>query len=285
MEQFKCFAISSTNGLPIILGRTKGVEPRSRVLHNHPGIEINLILEGSSKIVISGRKYSCRRGDIVIIGEGAIHRAWDSDDATFLVAIFTKEILVDERAPAFERKFLLPFLALPQGVSPVIAPDAPFHDELADELLAIEREAGERGNSYRLMIKARLLVFSALLTRTLRIEDDSPILRRGLGDRRIETVKAFVEEYYSEKILVSDMAERVNMSRTNFARIFREEVGTTPLDFLIQTRIRHAAEMLLAGDRKVIDVANDCGFSSLSNFISCFKRITGVLPHAYREQL
>ncbi len=284
MKYVKSYAIPPTDELPIIVGRTEGLEPRSDMLHNHPGIEINLILRGLPHYLIGGREYACHQGDIVLIGEGEVHRALGCEGAVFLVVIFPREFLVSDQAPSFEQKFLAPFWASGLDSGPIVSPSTPGYGLLEADLLAVEMEARERGNSYRLAVKSRLLSFAAGLTRILGIEDDSPLIRRGQKSRRFATLKDYVEERYPDKILVSDMALQVNMSVSHFTRSFKEAFGMTPIDYLIQVRVRHSAEMLLSEERKVIDVANDCGFASLSHFIECFRRITGVAPHVYRSQ-
>ncbi|HTH14324.1 MAG TPA: AraC family transcriptional regulator, partial [Spirochaetia bacterium] len=139
-------------------------------------------------------------------------------------------------------------------------------------------------NSYRLMIRTYLLDFAATLTRTFHILDTSPLLDRGQYSRRFTVLKDYMEANYPEKILVADLASMVNMSPTHFTRTFKAVFGKPPLDYLLQVRIRHAAQQILAGDRRVIDIAQDCGFPSISHFIACFRRITGVPPHLYRKQ-
>jgi len=284
MKSFRNYPIESTEDLPVVVGRSQGVHPGSVILHNHPGIEVNLIVEGHTQYIIGGRNHSCGPGDIVIIGEGEVHRAWDADDAVFLVIIFRSELLAPSRSGGYEQKFLAPYWAVTQGADHVLKPHSPHYRALADEILAVEAEALGRSTSYQLMIKAHLLAFSAILTRTYGIDDDSPLLEGGMKSRKFTLLREYLEEHYAEKILVPDMAEQVHMSVTNFTRNFKAVFGKTPMEYLMQTRIRHAARILIASDRKVIDVAIDCGFPSISHFITTFRRITGVAPHVYRKQ-
>jgi len=284
MKSFRSYPVGSTEDLPVVVGRTRGIHPGSVILHNHPGIEVNLIVEGHTQYIIGGKNYRCSPGDIVVIGEGEVHRAWDADDATFLVIIFRPELLVPAQTGGYEQKYLAPYWAVTHGAAHVITAAAPYYAELSREILAVETEAQERPNSYQLMIKARLLAFSAILTRTYAIGDGSALLDGGMKSRKFTALREFLEEHYGQRLLVSDLAEQVHMSVTNFTRCFKAVFGKTPLEYLMQTRIRHAARILVASDRKVIDVAIDCGFPSISHFVSSFRRITGVAPHVYRKQ-
>lgn len=284
MKYFKSYAVAPEPDLPAVVGRTRGIEPGSVLLHNHPGIEINLLLEGTCEYLIGGTNYTCFPGDLIVIGEGEVHRAWNADAAVFLVVLFRAEVLVPDMSPGYEQKFLAPFWAVGRGRKHRISPGVPGYERLVADLMSVEDEARRRDNSYRLLIRTHLLDFAAILTRTFGIPDDSPLLDRGQRSRRFSALRDHLEEHYAERILVADMAGLVNMSVTNFTRTFKAVFGKTPLEYLLQVRIRHAAQLMLSGDRKIIDIANDCGFPSISHFITCFRRITGVAPHIYRKQ-
>jgi AraC-like DNA-binding protein len=284
MKSFRSYPIESTEDLPVVVGRSRGIHPGSIILHNHPGIEINLIVEGHTQYIIGGKNYRCGPGDIVLIGEGEVHRAWDADDAVFLVIIFRAELLVPPQMGGYEQKFLSAYAAVTHGAGHVLKPSVPHYADLTREILAVEAEAIARTVSYQLMIKAHLLTLSALLTRTFGIRDDSPLLEGGMKSRKFSSLREYLEEHYGEKLLVADLAEQVHMSLTNFNRSFKAVFGKTPMEYLMQTRIRHAARILIATERKIIDVAIDCGFPSISHFVSSFRRITGVAPHLYRKQ-
>jgi transcriptional regulator GlxA family with amidase domain len=72
------------------------------------------------------------------------------------------------------------------------------------------------------------------------------------------------------------------MSTRTLNRRFREQTGTTPLQWLLRTRIRHAQQLLEATDHPVDRIAGQVGFSSPTSFRDRFKRIVGTSPHAYR---
>ena len=199
MKSFRSYPIESTEDLPVVVGRSRGIHPGSIILHNHPGIEVNLIAEGRTQYIIGGRNHQCGPGDIVIIGEGEVHRAWDADDAVFLVIIFRSELLAPPGSGGYDQKFLAPYWAVSSGANHVVKPAAPHYADLAREILALEREAVERSNSYRLMLKAHLLAFSAILTRAYGIDDDSPLVEGGMKGRKFAALREFLEVNYGLK--------------------------------------------------------------------------------------
>ena len=69
----------------------------------------------------------------------------------------------------------------------------------------------------------------------------------------------------------------------NFRRLFREQMGTTPLDYLHQVRISASCSLLLSSGDSVAAVASQVGYASLSCFNRHFLRIMGVVPSKWRK--
>ena len=73
------------------------------------------------------------------------------------------------------------------------------------------------------------------------------------------------------------------LSPFHFLRTFANVLGVTPHQYLVRSRLRHAARLLADEDRSVTDVAYDVGFGDLSNFIRTFHRAAGVSPSGFRK--
>ena len=71
---------------------------------------------------------------------------------------------------------------------------------------------------------------------------------------------------------------RPDISPFHFLRLFSSVLGVTPHQYLVRSRLRHAARLLADDDSSVTDVAYDVGFGDLSNFVRTFHRAAGVSP-------
>ena len=92
----------------------------------------------------------------------------------------------------------------------------------------------------------------------------------------------FIDEHLADNIGLEDMARCVNYSATHFLRIFNRTFGTSPHQFVVQSRIERA-KWLLRGDRhSLADVASACGFTDQSHFTAAFARRTGSTPGRWR---
>lgn len=89
--------------------------------------------------------------------------------------------------------------------------------------------------------------------------------------------------HLTEPLDVPQLAAHVRMSERSFARHFLEQVGLTPMRWLLNARIRHAQELLEVTGAHVDDIATSCGFQSTVTFRTSFKRIAGLTPGEYRR--
>ena len=89
--------------------------------------------------------------------------------------------------------------------------------------------------------------------------------------------------YSNPEFSMDDMADSLNMSRSNFYRKIKALSGMSPNDYLKTLRMNRAAELIMGGTR-ISEVAVQVGFTSSSYFAKCFKAQYGVLPKEYTGQ-
>ncbi|WP_304453081.1 GlxA family transcriptional regulator [Nocardiopsis sp. YSL2] len=83
-------------------------------------------------------------------------------------------------------------------------------------------------------------------------------------------------------LTLEDIADRAALSVRSLNRHFRSQVGTTPMRWLLQARVRRAQQLLESTDQPIDRVAAETGFGSTVTFRHHFTRLTGVPPGAYR---
>lgn len=99
----------------------------------------------------------------------------------------------------------------------------------------------------------------------------------------LEPVLRWMEEHAYQELRLEDIAAQAMMSTRTLSRHFREQTGTTPLQWLNRARLRKAQCLLETTGYSVEWIASHVGFGSSTTFRDQFKRLVGVNPQAYRR--
>ncbi|QPF84525.1 helix-turn-helix transcriptional regulator [Bradyrhizobium genosp. L] len=109
-------------------------------------------------------------------------------------------------------------------------------------------------------------------------------LTASLRDRRRAVEAAlWIDAHSHSAIDLDDAAEHAGLSTFHFLRLFSAVLGVTPHQYLVRSRLRHAARRLACDDSPVTEIAYDVGFGDLSNFVRSFHRAAGVSPLKFRQ--
>jgi AraC-like DNA-binding protein len=100
--------------------------------------------------------------------------------------------------------------------------------------------------------------------------------------RAVETA-LWIDAHSHRPIDLEDAAGQAGISPFHFLRLFSSVLGVTPHQYLVRSRLRHAARLLADHERSVTDIAYDVGFGDLSNFVRTSHRGAGVSPRWFRE--
>jgi AraC-like DNA-binding protein len=116
-----------------------------------------------------------------------------------------------------------------------------------------------------------------------RRQSPSPVSRGGLS--KVEQMAQFVAEHYTGSVRVADIAAVAGLHPNYAMNLFRKTFGVSLVDYATQHRISHAQRLLLTTDAKVLDIALESGFGSLSRFYAAFTEACGQSPREYRKSL
>jgi AraC-like DNA-binding protein len=100
--------------------------------------------------------------------------------------------------------------------------------------------------------------------------------------RAVETA-LWIDAHSENAIDLEGAAGQAGISPFHFLRLFSDVLGVTPHQYLVRSRLRHAARLLADEERSITDIAYDVGFGDLSNFVRTFHRAAGVSPLKFRQ--
>lgn len=91
----------------------------------------------------------------------------------------------------------------------------------------------------------------------------------------------YIKKHLHERIKIADLAKKAYMSETNFFRVFKNETGLSPIDFINKLRLEKAMQLLKNPNKKIKDVLIEVGFDSHSYFNRVFKTAYHISPSAF----
>lgn len=103
-------------------------------------------------------------------------------------------------------------------------------------------------------------------------------------NKTVFALREYLEIHYMEKITLDSLAEHFFTNKYTLARDFKEQFGTSIINYLLFTRITHAKQLLRFTDESVEEIGNRCGITPLYYFSRMFKQIEGISPMEYRQR-
>ena len=105
-----------------------------------------------------------------------------------------------------------------------------------------------------------------------------------LSDFYIKEAFSFIEQNFQNAISVEDIAASCGLNRSYFGKIFHENTGKSPQEFLISYRMTKAAELLKLTDLSIADIGNAVGYPNQLHFSRAFKNVYTVSPRQWRYE-
>jgi AraC family transcriptional regulator len=115
-------------------------------------------------------------------------------------------------------------------------------------------------------------------------EQESQAPAQGHQSRAVAHALQFIHAHYTRDLSLNEIAKAVSLSPFHIARLFKQSLGVSPHQYLIQLRVNSARSLLAAGsgERSLAEVASAVGFADQSHLTRHFKRIVGVTPRQFR---
>jgi len=125
-----------------------------------------------------------------------------------------------------------------------------------------------------------------LISRALKMEWENSIKNK--SPKLKELIQAsvnYINNNYERDISLKDIARYVFLSTSYFTRAFKEEMGISPINYLLQVRVERAKELLKDTDSRISDIALSVGFSNQQRFNDIFKKYVKLTPLQYRKNV
>lgn len=256
-------------------------------LHWHNEFELIYVEKGSVVYTIDTVPIKVTEGQCIIINAGQLHTA----------NTINNELCI-HRALLFDLNFLKSSNWDPCQVSiinPLLNGNLKFplkidaasdwgRNVIEEVTKALEIYEGKY-IGWEIGIKAslyKILFYIAKEEKFTRLENN---LRATLNNK-IDIIKStinYIQNNYSGKIYIDNLAKEVNMNPQYFCRFFKANTGKTPIDFINQFRIEEAAKLIRLDNNKISEIYFEVGFDNFSYFIKKFKEYKNCTPSEYKK--
>jgi AraC family transcriptional regulator len=105
----------------------------------------------------------------------------------------------------------------------------------------------------------------------------------GLTYNQLRPAVDYMHEHIEENLSLETIAQVVGMSRYHFIRCFKQAIGISPYQYLVQQRVERAKRLLQVSQLSLTEIAIACGFANQSHFTTCFKRQIKITPRTFAK--
>ncbi len=280
--------------------RTMPQQERQSQPSRHDSHELTYVRRGKIRYTLGKKDYLVTTGNTIVVKPGREHTFRIVDGPVDLICVYFGFARSHEKAagegglePSVSPVSIEEFFRFADGANTA-------DDDLIDDCFLIQ---GRYQESIARLAERILLEYEAddfardLLLRALSIElvvevgraikgawERSLRVRHGKARELVLIARDYIEDHFDQDISVADAASYVFLSQGYFARAFRDELGTSPMAYLIRIRVERSCELLRQPDMKVSSIAARVGFSSPQRFNAAFRKQMGMTPMQYRRQ-
>ncbi len=252
------------------------------VYHDHDFPELAYILSGKGAYLVDGNEYEVEAGDLIICNPHVKHTH---------VVTNPKEPTIEfiSGFSDFHFKNMTPNSITLRDGGCIIHTTAELKQELSMHCYSMiaEKESNHVGRYF--MIKAHLMQMLLLVMRE--IVDERGISQTGCNfesynkSYAVNRIINYLNENYDQKISLEQIAHNMFLSPVYISKIFKEETGESPINYLIKIRLEKAKDILLnRNSGSIKSIANQVGYDDVYHFSKLFKKYYGISPLYYKKR-
>ncbi len=255
--------------------------------HWHHEVEIILMDEGEALFQVGTADILLKKGEAIFIPSGLLHASYPikpSATFRFQAIVFDINILNSHTYDAIQSKYIGPIKE--RSTVPILFNvHSDWGNNAIHSLNEIIQQFNKKSFTYEMAIKGHLLLLFSELIKSHPIKPEN-VNRESTDIHKLERLKLvleYIDQNYSNKLNITDLADILAMSEGHFSRFFKSLVRMTPIEYINTLRINRAAKLLKETDQKIINISMEVGFDNPSYFIKTFKQYKKCTPSEFRN--
>lgn len=256
-------------------------------VHSHEYLEIVYIYRGEGFHYIDGVEYAVKKGSLLVIPVGSIHRFESKTQMNFYNLGVKTDNLEIFKSNSENNNFLnalkimvREFIKLSDMSRVHIEFENADVQKMEDIMEKIYDEIKNKSIGYELVI---LSLISEVFLYTMRVENKKEVMSK--KKYNIDDILQYISMHYNEKITLQSLADIFYFNVSYLSRLIKEYTGETFSNYLQKIRVLKACEIIASSDGfSVEEIAGAVGYSSENLFYNHFKRHIGTTPHKYKKK-
>ncbi|NLK68447.1 MAG: helix-turn-helix transcriptional regulator [Clostridiaceae bacterium] len=248
--------------------------------HFHNFYEIHILLDDYAAHIIEGNLYRIGFLDFVCLKPYSLHKSEYPDGPA------KKRLIIQFNVPDFPATLqgeILELLSLFEAPLPIYRFEQNHQDLIIDKLNEIYTISKIDSPINILSIHSK---FYDLLCTIYNLRDKNTYQSESLNatTAKIYSIASYIHNHFNEELTLDVLAQHFYISKYYLSHLFKDVTGFTLTNYIQMTRIRNAQQLLLFSDKKITDIAIQCGFTSFSQFNRVFNKFCKSSPRDYRNK-
>ena len=244
--------------------------------HFHNAYELIFVEHGSARFKIGTSEYYAKENALLLIGKLEGHEMHICERPYNRVYIQITPQQLDSAISEAQLKSL--FISRPPGFCHMFDL-TPYREQvikIIDSLMEENSQPHAKTAAYSLLTLLIVLCF--------RCGGDQNKKNYETPNKIIMEIQKYLDKNFTQDIILKNLAEQHFISESHLSHSFRKWTGKSPKQYIMNSRIALAKELLLFDHYSIAVIAFKCGFSDVSNFIRYFKNETNMTPLKYRQK-
>ena len=254
--------------------------------HWHGELEAVVIEKGSCTVAAGKEKYVVREGEGFFVNSGILHGCWDREDSgcRFHSLVFHPRLVGGGLDSVLFQNYVEPLIQNHGMESLHLKPEISWQKAALEAIDAAWYACEQEPEGYEFLVRGHLSRLVFQLWKHLPGEEGTQGVKLRRDGERIKRMLQFIHDHLEEELNTAAIAASTSISESECLRCFRNTIGTTPIQYLRQYRIRKAVQLLRNTQMAVADICAQCGFQNVSYFTKTFREMMGCAPGEFRRK-
>ncbi len=244
------------------------------LFHSHNYYEMYFLKSGSRSFYVENDSFALKENDILLVPANYLHRTEGEQYTRYLVN-FNEEYLDEQQLEMVELCELQKFSLSPAEAEKIF--------DLLETLYSIQEDKTKKNSTYK---DLNFHTCFSFLFYTLSNLKNFPVQRHQSTSSyslRTKQIISHIQEHYMEKITLDLFCQMFFVTQHTLCTSFKKDTGISIIDFLLKTRLNKAQNMLMYSNKKIHQIAEECGFSSANYFHLIFSKHLKISPSEFRK--